>query len=201
MRRTLICLHWNAFDHANRSCSSKCIHHHHHHHHHHRRHHHHHHQALQCLAASCSGAETNCRVLKHSLQQHKAPQCHAAVLKHAAECWSTHKNQFTCVAVLFRVKPKRLRSAVVAAMAEAIKRLESLQAEGKLSSPELFSHALVEKVQVLLNDAELTGCKVAAWDQIQELLLADAVAWKARYPPNFVGVHAENRSKHWHRSG
>lgn len=81
-------------------------------------------------------------------------------------------------------------------MAEAVERLERLQAEGKLSCPELYATAVVEQVQTLLDDAAVTGCKVAAWDQIQELLLAAAIAWKARYPPNFVGVHAENRSKH-----
>ena len=81
-------------------------------------------------------------------------------------------------------------------MAEAVARLERLLEEGKLSCPELYAKALVEQVQSLLNDAEVTGCKVAAWDQVQELLLGAALAWRARYPPNFVGVHYENRSKH-----
>ena len=55
-------------------------------------------------------------------------------------------------------------------MAEAVERLERLLAEGKLSCPELYAKALVEQVQTLLNDAEVTGCKVAAWDQIQALV-------------------------------
>ena len=146
-------------------------------------------------AAPCSGAEARYRVLKHSLKQYTqgaAAPCSSAealyrVLKHSLKLMSMRSR-------IARIKPKGLRSA--AAMAEAIKRLESLLAAGKLSSPELFTASLVEQVQLLLHDAELTGCKVAAWDQIQELLLAAAVAWRARYPPNFCGVHCENRSKH-----
>jgi hypothetical protein len=66
-------------------------------------------------------------------------------------------------------------------------------ASPKFSS--IFTDNLVQEVQKVIDTANSTGARVAAWDNIQELLLQHKVAWVAQVPPDFCGVHPLNRSK------
>ena len=69
-----------------------------------------------------------------------------------------------------------------------------LEVAGPALDP-LFTPGLVKKVQEVLEEAEKTGARVAAWDTIQALLLDAKVSWRAQVPPEFVGVHPQNRSR------
>jgi hypothetical protein len=66
-------------------------------------------------------------------------------------------------------------------------------ASSKFSS--IFTNDLVQEVQKKIDTADSTGARVAAWDQIQEVLLQHKAAWMAQVPPDFCGVHPMNRSK------
>ena len=58
----------------------------------------------------------------------------------------------------------------------------------------VFSPALLEQVGKICDHAETTGARVAAWEEIQAIMLQHKIAWNAQVPPEFVGVHPSNRS-------
>lgn len=70
----------------------------------------------------------------------------------------------------------------------------------------LFTEFLITRVQTLIAAAKKSGTLVSAWDEIKHLLIEAKVAWIAQTPPEFVGVHPDNRSgtgvggseAHWH---
>ena len=59
----------------------------------------------------------------------------------------------------------------------------------------LFSDSLVKKVQSLIDKADASGEKVAAWDEIQQVLTDGKLGYFSQVPCDFVGVHESNRSK------
>ena len=58
----------------------------------------------------------------------------------------------------------------------------------------VFSPALLEQVGKICDHAETTGARVAAWEEIQAIMLQHKIGWNAQVPPEFVGVHPSNRS-------
>ena len=60
---------------------------------------------------------------------------------------------------------------------------------------DVFTKQLVEMVQQVINRANLTGERVAAWDQLQQIFIDHKLAYKSQVPPEMVGVHPENRSR------
>jgi len=53
---------------------------------------------------------------------------------------------------------------------------------------------VVTKVQALLDEGIASGERVAAWEEIQGVLVTAKLGWTAQMPPDFVGVHPCNRS-------
>jgi len=60
---------------------------------------------------------------------------------------------------------------------------------------DVFTKQLIEMVQQVINRANLTGERVAAWDQLQQIFIDRKLAYKSQVPPEMVGVHPENRSR------
>ena len=54
---------------------------------------------------------------------------------------------------------------------------------------------VIVHVNALLKKGNDSGSVVSVWEEIQETLIANGIAWRAQIPPEFVGVHPENRSK------
>jgi len=54
---------------------------------------------------------------------------------------------------------------------------------------------MVAQVQAMIDEAEKTGTRAAAWETIQQVLLDNKLAWRSQIPPEMVGVHPENRSR------
>ena len=46
-----------------------------------------------------------------------------------------------------------------------------------------------------MDDAEVSGARVSAWDEIQEFLTEQKLGWITQTPPDVVGIHESNRSK------
>ena len=59
----------------------------------------------------------------------------------------------------------------------------------------LFTPSVLHKVQQLMDDAEVSGARVSAWDEIQEFLTEQKLGWITQTPPDVVGIHESNRSK------
>ena len=59
----------------------------------------------------------------------------------------------------------------------------------------LFTDALVAKVRSIIDEANRSGARVAAWEAVQQCLLENKVAWYNQIPPELCGVHPGNRSK------
>ena len=59
----------------------------------------------------------------------------------------------------------------------------------------MFTPAVLQKVQQLMDDAEVSGARVSAWDEIQEFLTEQKLGWITQEFPDFVGIHESNRSK------
>ena len=57
-----------------------------------------------------------------------------------------------------------------------------------------YTNKLIRDVQKLIDDAQRSGERVAAWDSISELLRGAGLLWDGQVPPDQVGVHPENRS-------
>ena len=57
-----------------------------------------------------------------------------------------------------------------------------------------YSADVVSKVQKLLDEGSASGARVAAWEEIQEVLVKAKLGWTTQMPPDFVGVHPCNRS-------
>ena len=57
-----------------------------------------------------------------------------------------------------------------------------------------FTTELKEKVDAVLQRSQASGERVAAWDQIVQLLTRAKLCWRSQVAPEFVGVHPENRS-------
>ena len=53
----------------------------------------------------------------------------------------------------------------------------------------------MSSVAEIIRKASHSGERVAAWDDIQKLLLDNALAFRSHVPPEMVGVHPENRSR------
>jgi hypothetical protein len=60
---------------------------------------------------------------------------------------------------------------------------------------DVFTKQVVEMVQQVIKRANLTGERVAAWDQIQQIFMDHKLAYKSQVPPEMVGVHPDNRSR------
>ena len=60
---------------------------------------------------------------------------------------------------------------------------------------DLFSLEVIVHVNALLKKGNDSGSVVSVWEEIQETLIKNGLAWRAQIPPEFVGVHPENRSK------
>ena len=58
----------------------------------------------------------------------------------------------------------------------------------------LFTPFLITRVQTLIAAAKKTGTLLSSWDEIKQILIEAKVAWAAQTPPEFVGVHPDNRS-------
>lgn len=58
----------------------------------------------------------------------------------------------------------------------------------------LFTEALVKTVSFRIAAAKKSGELLSTWDDIKQQLIEANVAWEAQTPPEFVGVHPDNRS-------
>ena len=58
----------------------------------------------------------------------------------------------------------------------------------------LLDGATVAKVVSLIERSNETGEVIAAWEEIQELLLECKLAYKQKMPPEFCGIHGGNRT-------
>lgn len=66
-----------------------------------------------------------------------------------------------------------------------------------MSEVELESIAIqeaIDKVNKIIQEAEASGAKIAAWDEIIKILVDVGLAWESQTAPEFVGVHPQNRS-------
>lgn len=57
----------------------------------------------------------------------------------------------------------------------------------------MYTPQVLSSIRSLLQQAEVTGEKVAAWDNIVQALRDAKLAWTSQVPPDFVGVHPKNR--------
>ncbi len=72
----------------------------------------------------------------------------------------------------------------------------------------LFRADVVSQVEAIVEDANQSGARVAAWDQIVEVLKGAKLAWCTQVAPEMVGAHPLNRNfmgiggsdAHWHGS-
>ena len=58
-----------------------------------------------------------------------------------------------------------------------------------------FTEYVIERVASLIAEAERTGARVAAWDEIQQILIDAQLGWYQQVEAQFCGVHYDNRSK------
>ena len=69
----------------------------------------------------------------------------------------------------------------------------SLQLVAAMAERAAIDEKIVEQIASLMRTAEETGARISAWEEIQELLMSSGLAWRSKAPPEFVGVHPENR--------
>lgn len=64
-----------------------------------------------------------------------------------------------------------------------------------LKYDEKLTPDLIERVQDIIISCNKSGERISGWETIQQMLLAASLAWHAQVPPEFCGVHPDNRSK------
>ena len=60
----------------------------------------------------------------------------------------------------------------------------------------MIEGATVAKINSLIAKANATGECIATWEEIQEVLVLNQLAYRSKVAPEFCGVHSKNRTLH-----
>ena len=58
-----------------------------------------------------------------------------------------------------------------------------------------FTPKIIKDVQQIITTCNKSGARTSGWEEFQNILLEKSLAWYATTPPEFCGVHPDNRSK------